>query len=383
MRVLLCIPSMRGGGAERQLVYLAAGLRERGWKVHVALVHTGPNMEALYKAGAEIHRLYGSNNYDPRILFYLWKIAQRFRPDVIHTWLLQMDILGGSVARWTRTPWVLSERSSHEMYPESVKNKLRVLLGSRADAIVANSSVGHDYWRSRVEKRVVLHVVGNGLPLEEIESAKPLTMKRAGCGEGDRLILFAGRFSAEKNVGNLLLALELVLEEPGTVAALCGELGTEQAISRILQDRALMSRILLPGYITNIWRWMKRASVLVSVGLFEGHPNAVLEAMACGCPIIVSDIPAHREFLDESCALLVNPHDPAAIAEAIKRSLSDPCEAQDRAMRAKERAMRCSIADMARQYEQVYLDVLARSGSAQRASIPCVPASASKDQGGV
>ena len=100
--------------------------------------------------------------------------------------------------------------------------------------------------------------------------------------------------------------------------------------------------------------------MLVSVGFFEGRPNAVLEAMACGCPLVVSDIPAHREFLDEGSALLVSPEVPAAIAQAIGSVLTAPDDAARRAKEARAKAAQWSNQAMARQYAHVYQEVLAR-----------------------
>ncbi len=69
---------------------------------------------------------------------------------------------------------------------------------------------------------------------------------------------------------------------------------------------------------------MKVARVFVSPSRFEGHPNVVLEAIACGTSLIVSDIPEHREFLDPSCAVLVSPDDVTGLTAAIEAALSDP-----------------------------------------------------------
>ena len=105
---------------------------------------------------------------------------------------------------------------------------------------------------------------------------------------------------------------------------------------------------------------MKAADAFVSVSYLEGQPNAVMEAMACGCPLVVSDIPMHREFLDEETALLVDPDDADAIARAIEAVLSDPEAARRRSEKARELAAQWSISEMAQQYDRVYSECLKR-----------------------
>jgi glycosyltransferase involved in cell wall biosynthesis len=103
---------------------------------------------------------------------------------------------------------------------------------------------------------------------------------------------------------------------------------------------------------------MKRSDAFCSLSNYEGFPNSVIEAMACGCPLIVSDISAHREFLNDGCALLVNPGDPEEIAKAIKLSLSNPTSAAKKAEIAEAIAQKWSVSSMAKQYEKVYQHIL-------------------------
>ena len=91
---------------------------------------------------------------------------------------------------------------------------------------------------------------------------------------------------------------------------------------------------------------------------FEGHPNAVLEAMACGCPLIFSDIPAHRDFLDEEKATFVDPDNIAAITDAILACLENPERAREKADKAKSVAISFSVAAVADQYEKIYNQIL-------------------------
>ncbi|HXH37210.1 MAG TPA: glycosyltransferase, partial [Thermoanaerobaculia bacterium] len=101
------------------------------------------------------------------------------------------------------------------------------------------------------------------------------------------------------------------------------------------------------------------AAAFVSLSDFEGRPNAVMEAMAAGAPLIVSDIAAHREFLDETCALFVPPRDDAAVALALAAVLDDPASAAALAKEARRRIAACSVHAMTGSFEALYRALIA------------------------
>jgi len=82
-----------------------------------------------------------------------------------------------------------------------------------------------------------------------------------------------------------------------------------------------------------------------------------MEAMACGCPLVLSDIPAHHEILDETCACFVSATDIQQTADAILQILNEREVAQVRALTAQQRAQEWSICKMARSYENVYKEL--------------------------
>ncbi len=362
MRILQCIPSMGGGGAERQLSYLAGELTSLGWEVHVALVAGGPNLTRLQRGGAAIHQLTARRNHDPRILWQLLGVMDKIKPDLVQVWMVQMEIFGGVAAKLKRIPWIFSERCGEAAYPPSTKNRMRIVLASRANAVVSNSNWGDEYWQLHMGGRVARYVIRNALPLEEIGALPSADHGQMGIEPGQRVILFAGRFSEQKNLRLLLEALRMVLSRPKTVAVLCGDGPLRSDIERIIAEYGIADRVWLPGYIDNVWYWMKRADVFVFPALFEGHPNAVLEAMACGCPLVVSDIPAHREFLDEESALLVRPHDAEGFAGAITSVLDASDVAAQRTHVARAKVARWSTRAIARQYDEMYREILTRRG---------------------
>jgi glycosyltransferase involved in cell wall biosynthesis len=211
-------------------------------------------------------------------------------------------------------------------------------------------------------RRPLRRVVRNGIPLDAIGAAAPASDERAGLRAGERMILYAGRLSPEKNLENLIPALGAAAAANGAIAFLCGD-GTHQEEARTLVARlGLPDRVRLIGYVDDVWSWMKRADVFVSLSHYEGHPNTVLEAAACGAPLVLSDIPQHREILEASAAVLVDRFDRVAVAQAVTDCLRDPGAARTRAQAARRAVEPLSIGAMAGAYDGVYRDVLARRG---------------------
>jgi glycosyltransferase involved in cell wall biosynthesis len=263
-----------------------------------------------------------------------------------------MDVAGGLAALLTRTPWIVSERTHKVYYPRDAKHGLRRLLGRFAGAIVANSPGGAEYWDGT---RVGTIIIPNALPLGEIAAA-PRDESDFGAAE---VVLFVGRFDPAKNLDNLVDALAQVVRERDAVALLCGEGPLETELRVRIAKADLTGRIRLLGYTDRVWSLMKRADVLIAASWFEGHPNVVMEAAACGCPLVLSDIPAHRECLGEDAALFADPADPAALAAAIRQTLEDGAAAAVRAGRARSVASEWSVASAAASYLRAYERVTA------------------------
>ena len=112
------------------------------------------------------------------------------------------------------------------------------------------------------------------------------------------------------------------------------------------------------GHVGNLWGAMKGAAVVVSPALFEGSPNVVLEAMAAGVPLVVSDIPEHREILDDAAATIVPARSVEALAAAIVSVLDDPAGAQARVQVARNAVARYTAPAVARRYDEIYRELM-------------------------
>lgn len=378
MKILFCITDLGHGGAERQLSYLAAELAGMGHEVHVASCRGGSNLGRLKAAGATWHRLGGAGGRDPVFLFGLGRLVRallifyrlvvlmrKLRPDVVQTVLAPMDILGGAAALLTRTPWVLKECSSGLVYTTYKSYWFRSAFGRLADVVVANSAGGCDYWRPARAGRP-LHMIPNGLPLGELAESDPARVSSFAFRPEEKVVLYAGRVDIGKNVEDLIAALARIADEVPFAAVICGDGSHRRRVERMARELGIAERVNFTGYVDNLWDLMKRADAFVSMSRCEGRPNVVLEAMACGCPLVVSDIPAHREILDEGTALFAGPDNPEKVASALKATLLRGDEARLRARAARERVAGWTVEATSQLYEQLFLNLL---GGARAANL--------------
>ncbi len=355
-RVLQLIPTLGHGGAERQIGYLSRGLSSRGWQVVVASISGGPLRERLERSGARLVTIPARGSNDPMILARLIGLIREFEPAVVHTWLSMMDVFGGAAARITGIPWVISERSNRDAYRSGLKMRLRVWSARGAAAVISNSEGGDRYWADVLATACPRFVIRNGIPIEEIDAARPADPAVLGLPSDVPLLLTVGRFDDGKNESAVIDAFERVIDAEPAAGVLFGSGPRADDVKRRIAGQA---RIRAPGVATDVFGWMRRAQVFISMSRFEGMPNAVMEAMAAGCPLVVSDIAAHREILDARAALWVSPDDPGGAAEAIRSILGDPDSARQRAAIARERAREWSIEHLAAAHERVYDQVMA------------------------
>jgi glycosyltransferase involved in cell wall biosynthesis len=356
--VLHLIPSLGAGGAEKQLIYLSGGLVRAGWDVHVAFTARGPNFPLLEASGATLRPISISSNYDPMMIPRIVRHIREARPAIVQTWIPMMDMVGGPIARCMRIPWIMSERCSPDFFPRTSKIVLRERLGRFATGIVSNSESGDEYWSRHAGSNTHRSVIRNALPFDQIEETKPADPAIFGLPSNAPLILYAGRFEDQKNIEMLVAGVAQALVDSDASALLCGDGPLRDGAAREFARLGLSDRVRLPGFVPDIWSWLKRAELMVSVSHFEGMPNTVMEAMACRCALVVSEISMHREILDESCAVLVDRRNPEAIARAILGVLRGPEHAKRRIDAARERAIHWSIDSGTRDYAKVYCEII-------------------------
>ena len=358
MRILHCISSLEGGGAERQLCYLCAGLVQLGHEVDVAVMMEGVLGERLRSTGARVHVLGLHRRWEvPRLVARLYGLIVRRRPHLVQTWLRRMDIAGGMAARLAGRPWVYSERQVFT--PGGVKESVRGRVLGAATAIIANSENGATVWRRMLGEGARLYQVENAVPLAEILATPPASRRALDVPEGAEVVLFVGRLRPDKGVALLATSLaKLLALRPRCFAICCGTGSLEGELHQSLAASGVIGRCRMLGFRSDVWSIMKAADVLLSTSTAEGRPNAIIEAAACGCPLVLSDIPAHPELVGDDGALYFPLSSAEAAVAAVGRALDDRVGAGERASRAARRITELSPIRVAQRHVAIYASLV-------------------------
>lgn len=357
LTILHLIPTLDVGGAERQLSLLACQQMNLGYSVHVAIRREGVFCERLRKYGVIIHVLGDYRAIDLRLVFGINKLLNFIQPNLIQTWLPQMDVIGGLLAVFRRLPWVATERASGEAYITDrcfIRDFARRSLIRRCSAVITNSIGGIIYWRKSIPELNNIFMIKNAIDHASINVA---TENKSKVAHSQHTILVVGRLVPSKAVDVVLAAVSMIPKSITVDVKIIGDGPIRELIWSRIQDLNIGNRVELLGNI-DWWSQMAEASMLISMSRFEGQPNVVLEAMAGNCPLIVSDIPAHREILDEKSAIFVSVDNSTELASAIQDTLANHLATQERLYMARMKALDMTVENIANDYNVVYQFIL-------------------------
>ena len=259
--------------------------------------------------------------------------ARRFNADVVLAYWLYPDAYGAmQVARQLDIPLVAGARGSDIRVRDPlsrwltrrvVRTASRLLVVSADLGRVAASDYGADPSRTRV--------IPNGCDAVIFRHRDRGAARGAlGIAEDTQLIVYVGRLVAEKGLRELLTAMtSLAAQRPLVELALVGD-GPLRDELTTLAAAASGLRVHLVGAQTpmQVAQWMAAANLVTLPSYSEGHPNVLVEALACGRPVVSTPVGGIPEVVDESCSILVPPRDAGALALALAQTLDREWDAE-------------------------------------------------------
>ena len=352
-RVALYLPSLRGGGAERVMLGIATGLADRGMSIDLVLVRAEGEYLNQVPEGV---RLIDLNSHRTATSFLkLAGYLRRERPDALLTTLAHANV----VALITKLLFgrrlriiVRIENTFTEVFDNATikqRQTLRVLkrLLPSADGIVAVSQGVADDLRAIVP--AASHKV-TAIPNPVVWPDHPQKARESVDhpwfnDEPTPVILSAGRLTTVKDHATLLRAFAETLRSRPARLVILG-VGPERENLLEMAERLEVSQYVdLPGFKINPFAYMSRAKVFVLSSLYEGFPNVLVQAMACGTPVVSTDCRSGpREILqDGKWGPLVPVSDWRRMSRAILETLDNPIPSDSLISRASDYSAEASV----------------------------------------
>ena len=324
LRTLFVLADLEPGGAQRVVLAVIRHLNREAFEPHLAIIDkTGP-MGHDIPGDVPIHSLKaGRVRY---ALSGLLSLCRSLRPDTVFSTLphLNLCLIAGKVFFPSHTSLIVREantpslRLQHTGHPRLYRFLYQTLY-PHADCILCNAVyVKKDLERTFAFRPRKINVIPNPVDVERISQAK-LDGPRRYLAEGRNLVA-VGRLDHQKGFDLLLKAFHHTLQKvPDLHLTIVGD-GPDKSLLRGIADELnIASAVAFEGYQENPYPFMAQADLLVSSSRWEGLPNVVLEALACGTPVVAFDCPGGTGEIirDKENGWLVPAEDCVALGEKI------------------------------------------------------------------
>ncbi len=327
------------GGLEKKVFNLARSLSACGYSITVitSRFSLAWRSEELLDCGMRIIRLpsprvkvAGACIYLAALSLYLWRHRSAF--DIIHSFQVGYSsscaVMAGHLLGKKTVITLSSSGSGGDVLRHRSSPWGRIFLHCclKASSIVTL----HKAMQSEVtEVQPVrsMQSIPNGVDTARYHPSPDRSSLRLklGIAPHDRLILYAGRLSAEKGLDFLLKSFSTLQPAASLRLWLFGDGPEHSALSARIDELELRDRVTLHAATDTVAPLLQAADLFIMPSKFEGMSNSLLEAMACGLPVIATDVAGNRELIEpEATGLLVPFGDTAALADAISTLLDNP-----------------------------------------------------------
>ena len=354
IRVLYVLPSLGVGGAERSLLALLRGIDRTRFEPHLCSLGSGgalrPEFEAL---GVPVHELGVAGGLGEFNGARLIALAVRLRPQIVHSRLLLANLWARLAGRLAGAR-VLCEERALELDRPRLAHFLNHATQRLANLHTANAAAIAKVMRTRdgVDPRR-LRVAPAGI------DAQPFLAPQSETPELE--VISVHRFARTKGTVDLLEAFAAVrASRPGARLLLVGDGPERASLEARAQRPDLAGGVLFAGHRADLPVQLGRARVFALLSHDEGTPNAILEAMAAGLPVVATAIAGSAEaVLEGITGRLVPVRAPSAAAAALLRYLADPALAAAHGDAGRSRALASfSLDAVVRFYQELYLELL-------------------------
>ncbi len=336
MRVAILNSCRYIGGAELWQIRFARFLFERGDEARFFL-RPGKFADLVEEERFKLRRIPMRFDLDPVAIGRLFFALRKFQPEVA-IFNDQRDLRVGVIAAdWAGVP-LLIQRKGWSFLKGSFRDRFYY---GRLDYLVAVSKAIEDMYRAKLRLREDrLYYLPNGVSPGRFDRADALELRRKIGADADEVLIgMVGRLERQKRQSDLIRAGKMLIERGAKIRILLAGEGREREnLAQLARDLGIAYRVSLLGFVDTIEEFLAGLDLFVFCSEWEGMPNAVLEALAAGKPVVGADIEGVREVVEDGKSGMLYPAgDLEALSERMERLIRDPGMAREMGEAARKR----------------------------------------------
>ncbi len=300
-RIAFVINSLGPGGAERVMTHILQATPHGEWQPHLVLLDQEPERRTPPEF-VRVHRLNCGGRLKPSVI-QLRTALQAIEPDLVVSFLVRANVASIIVGRSLGIPVAASERSQLTTHLAGKYRGIRHLAASLAPRLTYRQADRFIACSEGVRSDLIQNFGVAAERCEQIPNPFDLDQIMRDAAERPerelppRFMVSVGRLVESKGFADLIEAYELI--RPELPLVILGEGPSRPALEMQVAASGLGSRIRFLGYARNPFAVVARAELFVSASHCEGFPNAMVEAMALGLPVVATDCPSGpAEILD-------------------------------------------------------------------------------------
>lgn len=364
VRIAFVITELDIGGAERCLTNIALGLDRARFTPVVYSLAPAPAadrrmlVDQLERAGIETHFVGANSVFDT--LSAVRRLSDHFRrqcPQIVQTFLFHANVVGTLAARRARLRNVTMGIRVAD--PSWWRQQVERWCGRSARQVVcvSDSVASSLSWVRALpaEKRTV---IPNGVDMTRIQDAPPVDLSSLGIPPaGKQVAVAVGRLDPQKGFDWLLeLAPEILTRRADLEIVVVGAGPADSQLKSLADRFRISSRVHFTGWHSNVAGILKRSNLLLLPSRWEGMPNALLEAMAVGLPVVATRVEGVDELLGPAApAQTVRFGDRQCFVNRVLEILENPSRAKSLGDENRRRVLsRFTLPQMIRSYENLY-----------------------------
>lgn len=368
MKVCFVIPTLTSGGAERVAVTVLSALR--GSHERVLYVFSLDNAVYRDRVASDIRVVVARQSSWFARMRELAAFLREFNPDIVMPFLsyfitaiaVQVAGIRASVVfnQGTPTSGFLADPDFSWRQPlrRRAFAALTRLFYRRADAVVATSQgVADDLALNYGVPRRKIRVLHNPVDLDAIAQQSREALP-AGFDDDRPVVAAAGRLANVKNYPLLIAAVAQLPDAHQAQVWILGEGPEQSRLESLAAERGLAARVKFLGFQANPWRFIARADVFVLTSAYEGFGNVLIEAMACGTPVVATRSPGTVEIVENGDNGLLVDHDSRAVSQAIGALLADRSQRDALAEKARASVSQYALPAVAARYERLFQELV-------------------------